>query len=130
MPATPFIVTSENAGFTEIFFLNPDSPIPVHNYLKRDGQYLSKTIGVTGGGGQEFFHDYQTRSGQQVTYEGVAVDADGQESAPSAPWTATINLSSAWLHHVKRGATSNIGELGAIELFNLEGQTTTQKRET
>src|SRR5688572_24438277 len=128
MPATPVITTSVNEPSITVLFDSGMSSTP--SFLKRDGIYIGKTIPAGSVFNEtSFFVDYQTRSGQQVSYVGSAFDGT-QESAPTPPLTASVTLSSAWIHHVAKGTNGNVGDLGAMELsISLEGQTTTQKRE-
>jgi hypothetical protein len=123
---TPNITVGANDGFIGVTFFNS---VPVtFNYLKRNGIYIGKTIGSSElDPSVGFFNDYQTRNGEQVFYTGSAFDGT-QESAPTAPHTGTVTLSSVFIHKVMKGVTSNADGI-VLELFNLEGQKVTQSRE-
>lgn len=123
---TPFADTA--AGNIAVSFDN--SGTTNLNYLKRDGIFIGKTIPDDSPDPDlAVFFDYQTASGQQVSYVGIGFGG-GQESFPTAPITATLTLSSAWLHQVAKGTNGNIGnDFVALELFNLEGQTQKISRE-
>jgi hypothetical protein len=76
------------------------------------------------------YYDFHTRSGVQYQYEARAI-RNGEESALSNMVSASKTLDCATIHQVaKRAGTNNAdSELNVVELFNLEGQTTTITRE-
>jgi hypothetical protein len=126
--ATPELTIIVEADHIAVSFNNIGSASA--NFLRRNGIYIGKTIPDDSPDPDlAIFRDYQTRSGEQVSYIGSAFDGT-QESAPTAPITATMNLSLATLHKVTKGTNGNIdNDLPILELFNLEGQTTTETRE-
>lgn len=122
--ATPTLTATAYTNYIEVAFANSDTP--TYNYLKRNGVYISKTVGNDG-----MFSDYATKSGEQVFYEGIAYDGT-QESAPSAPKTATVTLTSAWIHYVYKigsyNASTDVGKI--LEIANPAGETQIRSRES
>lgn len=127
---TPTITPNVNDGNISISFDNTGTA-PAFNLLQRDGIYISRTIPDDSPDPDlAVFFDYQTRSGQQVSYIGSCVDGSGNESFPTAPITATLTLSSVWLHQVAKNANGNIDtNLAALELINPGPQRQTFTRE-
>jgi hypothetical protein len=124
---TPIVNTA--SGNIAVNFSNGGATL--YNRLRRNGILIGATIPDDDPDPDvAVFLDYQTRSGEQVSYIGSSIDASGNESFPTAPITATLNLSSAWLHQVAKNTNGNIGnDFVALELFNLEGQSQKRARE-
>lgn len=122
--ASPTITTEVSTDRIIVYFTNSD--IPTYNFLKRNGVYISKTVGNDGS-----FADYHTKSGEQVSYVGSAYDGT-QESAPTAPKTATLTLTDAVISKVyKTGSSNGSTDAGKVlVLANPEGETQLRSRET
>jgi hypothetical protein len=94
---------------------------------------LTKTVSPDNGMG---FRDFTVASGKQYTYSEFVIDEDGHRSPPSTSKTAILTLSSVHLHRVEKNAVRNCALFGSdefndfdiVELFNLEGQKTTETR--
>jgi hypothetical protein len=130
MPIIPFIeITPIDGIYNSIGFVNTGFP-DVNILYRTDPQgnrvCLSKTIGANGA-----FADFTAASGVQYLYEGAAI-YDGTVNPNGSPKPARLTLSNAILHKVGRGDLTNNADtdnLSVVELFNLEGQQTTQSRE-
>jgi hypothetical protein len=127
--AAVIVTPTPASGFISVGFTSASADDDF-NYLKRDGLYLSRTItpGPPFTPGVSSYGDYNVPSGATVIYEGNSIQ-DGQELAPTIIQTS-LTLTSAWIHHVAKNDGNNLGDLGAIELINLQGQRQTLTRES
>jgi hypothetical protein len=117
-------------GLIRVIFDNPGSATTPLNRLRRNGVILSSAIPRdVPDPDAAVYRDYNVPSGVQVSYVGNTVTTGGEESAPTAPITATLTLSNVWIHHVAKNSSSNLGELGVLELLNPETQSQKVSRE-
>lgn len=89
-----------------------------YNQLRRwvtsEGQGSAKLISVQMAVNGTF-RDFNVRSGVEYSYEATAVSSTGE--TPSSEETATLNLTSAWIHLLTRDSTTS-NSLSAVSLRN------------